>query len=344
MNNNKKVQINEQQQRIMDIHNVTQRSVEELNRKIELLERERGNQVKVKAAEVVEIKTRGHRQNVDLDSEQRTNNKSVKITVDIKNEEKPRIAHTVQTIVDTDTDIRSLPPRRPLYEHTNDTTRRRTGGEDEDESYEEWTEVYTITMRGIRYKILWVYDALKNERVTLNEAITRGIIDLKRSTYHNLKTSYSSTINEAVDDGLIGIEEDNTALILKVNGITYTIYWLWDPVRRKRVSPKTAIERGILDLDKLVYRNYQTGEGISVHEAVYMKLIGASDDLTSIEEELVLEIDGVKYKIAWVKDSRSGEKYKPRDAIRHGLLDLTNYFYNKVKICLDSFNHISFYS
>jgi hypothetical protein len=171
---------------------------------------------------------------------------------------------------------------------------------------------------------------LKNERVTLSEAITRGIIDIKKSTYHNLKTSYSSTINEAVDDGLIGIEEDNTALILKVNGITYTIYWLWDPVKRKRVAPKRAIERGVLDLEKLIYKNYQTGECISIHEAVYLKLIGASDDLTSIEEELVLELDGCRYKIAWVKDSRTGEKFKPRDALRHGLLDLTNYFYNKV--------------
>lgn len=318
-----------------------QQSVHELNRKIELLERERGNQVKVRTAEVVDtrVPSKQHRPNVDLDTDlnnQRatssttTIQKNVKITVDIKgDDERPRAPRSVQTIVD-DQSVQTS-GNRVVYEdsHTVDGNRRVVGDDDE-ESFEEWTEVYTITVRGVRYKILWVYDSLKNERVTLGEAVTRGIIDVKKSTYHNLKTSYSSTINEAVDDGLIGIEEDNTALILKVNGITYTIYWLWDPVRRKRVAPKRAIERGILDLDKLVYRNYQTGEGISIHEAVYLKLIGASDDLTSIEEELVLEIEGVKYKIAWIKDSRSGEKYKPRDALRHGLLDLTNYLYNKV--------------
>lgn len=304
----------------------------ELNRKIEILERDRANQTKVRPAECVDTRTtpRQHA-NVDLTDNNLITNR--KITVDIKSEieERPRGPRPVQTIVDEQ--IRQT-TNRVVYEDSHTVDGNRKAGDDDDESFEEWTEVYTITVRGIRYKILWVYDSLKNERVTLAEAVTRGIIDVKKSTYHNLKTSYSSTINEAVDDGLIGIEEDNTALILKVNGITYTIYWLWDPVKRKRVAPKRAIERGILDLDKLVYRNYQSGEGISIHEAVYMKLIGASDDLTSIEEELVLEIEGVKYKIAWVKDSRSGEKYKPRDALRHGLLDLTNYLYNKVKISL----------
>jgi hypothetical protein len=84
-----------------------------------------------------------------------------------------------------------------------------------------------------------------------------------------------------VDDGLVGVEEDTSALTLKVNGITYTIYWLWDPVKKKRIAPKKAIERGVLDLNKLLYKNYANNEAITIHEAVYMKLIGASDDLTN---------------------------------------------------------------
>ena len=94
--------------------------------------------------------------------------------------------------------------------------------EEEETSFDEWTEVYTITIRGIRYKIIWVYDALKNERVTLGEAVKRGIIGLSNNSYHNIKTSHSTTITEA----------DNSALTIKVNGITYTIYWLWNPVKK----------------------------------------------------------------------------------------------------------------
>ncbi len=189
--------------------------------------------------------------------------------------------------------------------------------------------MYTITVRGIKYKIIWVYDTTRNERISLSEAVKRGLIDLSTNSYHNLKTSLTMSIVEAVDDGLIGVEEDNSALTIKVNGITYTIYWLWDPVKKKRIAPKRALERGVLDLEKLVYRNYANNEAISIHEAVYMKFIGASDDLSNLEEELQLEIDGCIYKIAWIKDSRTGEKYKPRDALRHGLLDLTHYLYNK---------------
>lgn len=251
----------------------------------------------------------------------------MKITFDISEEKPKEGPRQVKTIVDEEKKVNN----RVIYEdsYVIEHKTKRGGVDEEEESFEEWTEVYTITVRGIRYKIIWVYDALKNERVTLVEGINRGIIDIKKNVYHNLKTSYSSTINEAVDDGLIGIEEDTSALTIKVNGITYTIYWLWDPVKQKRISPKRAIERGVLDLENLVYRNYSNDQTISIHEAVYMKLIGASDDLSNIEEELTLEIENVKYKIAWVRDSRSGEKYKPRDALRHGLLDLTHYFYNK---------------
>jgi hypothetical protein len=122
----------------------------------------------------------------------------------------------------------------------------------------------------------------------LREAIRRAIISAEKNLYHNLKSSVSVSITEAVDDGLIGVEEDTSALILKVNGITYTIYWVWDPVKKKRLAPKKAIERGVLDLDRLVYRNYANEETINVHEAVYLGLIGASDDLTDMDEELIL--------------------------------------------------------
>jgi hypothetical protein len=201
--------------------------------------------------------------------------------------------------------------------------------DDDEEEFSEWTEVYTITIRGIRYKIIWVYDTEKCERVTLQEANKRGIIDLTQNIYHNLKISTSQTISEAADDGLIGIEEDNSALILNVNGITYTIYWVWDPVKRKRVAPKKAISLGLLDLDNLLYKNYLNNEQISIHEAVYMKLIGASDDLSNKDEELHLKINERMYRIAWIKDSRTREKFKPRQALRRGLLNLRNYLYNK---------------
>ena len=199
----------------------------------------------------------------------------------------------------------------------------------EDRFYEEWTEIYTITIRGIKYKITWVFDPLLNERVPLNEAIRKGIIDFKTNSYHNLKTSHSLTINEAIDEGLIGIEDDKNALQIKVNGITYTIYWVYDPVKMKRISPKRAIDRGVLDLANNFYRNYSKNETISIHEAILMKLIGASEDLSDVDEELVFSFEGHTYTISWVKDTRTSERVKPREALRRGLLDLTSKTYKK---------------
>ncbi|CAF0712705.1 unnamed protein product [Brachionus calyciflorus] len=306
-------------------------NVKELDEKLKQMEK--SQQVKVKSAEIVDTYTKRQSSHIDIEPDYNivsNREKKISIVVDIKTEtttpqeiplkeisEEKEVVKKIKNDLYEDTTIIQKIPNIPLVE------------EEDEETFEEWTEVYTITIRGIRYKILWVYDPLKCENVTLVEGIKRGIIDLKNGVYHNLKTSHSQTISEAVDDGLIGIEEDTSALTIKVNGITYTIYWVWDPVKKRRISPKRAIERQVLDLKNNYYRNYSNNETISIHEAVYMKLIGASDDLTNIEEELTLEISNTLYRIAWVKDSRTGEKFKPREALRRGLLDLTNYLYNK---------------
>lgn len=327
------IQILDSDARNSELINMTQQSVLELDQKLRSIEKEKNQQIKVKSAEIVDNYTKRQSSYFNIEPDTLVNReRRINVTVDIKTETKPQQL-PVQEIYEE----KSKNEIKHLYEDTTiidkidiPVPKPMPPIEDEDEeTYEEWTEVYTITIRGIRYKIIWVYDALKCENVTLIEAIKRGILDLNNGVYHNLKTSHSLTVSEAVDDGLIGIEEDTSALTIKVNGITYTIYWVWDPVKRKRISPKRAIDRNVLDLENKCYRNYANNETISIHEAVYMKLIGASDDLTNIEEELTLEIENIIYRICWVKDSRTGEKYKPREALRRGLLDLTNYFYNK---------------
>jgi hypothetical protein len=201
--------------------------------------------------------------------------------------------------------------------------------DDDEELFEEWTEVYTITVRGIKYKITWVYDALSQERVPLAEGIKNSLINLETYKYRNKRTGQEIPIVDAIDDGLIGIEEDTSALHINANGISYTIYWVLDPVRKKRLLPKRAINRGVLDLKDMCYRNYSNGEQVSIHEAINMKFIGASVDLSNIDEELVITIDGHTYKIVWVKDTRTGEKVKPREALRRCLLDLRHSTYKR---------------
>ena len=317
------------------LFNRTQKSVIELDERLRSIERDKlNNRIKVKSAEIVDNYVNKKSTCVNIEPDTYINReRRINVTVDIKTESKP--VKQVQEIYETQTVNNN---NKDVYEDTtiidnNCLIEKKTidadDNDDDEETFEEWTEVYTITVRGIRYKIIWVYDALKCENVTLMEAVKRGILDMPNAVYHNLKTSHSLTIEEAIDDGLIGIEQDTNALTVKVNGITYTIYWVWDPVKKKRITPKRAIQRQVLDLENKCYRNYANNETISIHEAVYMKLIGASDDLTNIEQELTLNVDNRQCSICWVKDSRTGEKHRPREALRRGLLDLTNFFYNK---------------
>lgn len=292
-----------------DSTEIRKQFIEIETKKSEILNRVRNQQAQIVIGEEIHHPNRCNHHVVDLGIEKRQIPDRITCDIDDESDRKNttrREIHIVESFVDN---------------NNND--------DEDEESYSEWTEVYTVTIRGIRYKILWVYDTIKAERVTLNEAVQRGLVNLSQNVYHNLKISYSQTIAEAADDGLIGIEEDNSALILNVNGITYTIYWVWDPVKSKRISPKKAIRIGVLDTTNLLYKNYVNNEQITIHEAVYMKLIGASDDLSNIDEELTLCVNGITYKIAWVKDSRTKEKYKPRQALRRGLFNLRNFLYNK---------------
>ncbi|RNA44605.1 microtubule-actin cross-linking factor isoforms 1 2 3 5-like [Brachionus plicatilis] len=315
-----------------ELFSAAQQSVYQLDERLRTLELEKSQQVKVKSAEIVDNYAKRQSSYCNIEPDVMNRQRRINVTVDIKTETKAQRV-PVQEIYEPK---KSEQNTKHVYEDTTIVDKidvqlppARVEDDDEEETFDEWTEVYTITIRGVRYKIIWVYDALKGENVTLVEAIKRGILDLKNGVYHNLKTSHSLTVNEAVDERLVGIEQDNSAMTIKVNGITYTIYWVWDPVKRKRISPQRAIDRKVLDLKTNCYRNYANNETISIHEAVYMKLIGASDDLTNIEQELTLSMESGEYRICWVKDSRTGEKHKPREALRRGLLDLTNYFYNK---------------
>jgi hypothetical protein len=58
--------------------------------------------------------------------------------------------------------------------------------------------------------------------------------------------------------------------------------------------------------------------------------MGISEDLTTLDEELILTIGNRIYTIARIKDSRTNEKLKPKEALKRGQLDLTRILYNNL--------------
>ncbi len=174
--------------------------------------------------------------------------------------------------------------------------------------FEEWTEVYTVVLRGVRHKVTWVYDSSEQERVSLAEAARRHVVDTQANTYHHRAAVPPRTLSleAAVDDGLVGTEPAESQLTITRDSITYAVFWVWDPVRSQRCSPHRAVRRGLLDARTGRYTNYATGQSCSIHEAVYMGLVGAnaSDDLATeprLDEYLTLETkSGDIVKITWV--------------------------------------------
>lgn len=147
------VQINDKQRGVYDeLYEQKKSAVEELNRKIEMIERERANQVKVRAAEVVD-KTTSRRlppsHVVDVDG---LVEKNVKVTVDIKSEE-PKVPRPVHTIVDEEIKRTS----RVTYEDSvNVDSKHKITLDDDEESFDEWTEVCFVSSILTANGIYWI--------------------------------------------------------------------------------------------------------------------------------------------------------------------------------------------
>lgn len=133
------VQISEHQQR-RDWERKQRTTIDEFSRKIEMIERDKANQVKVTPAEFIDTRRTHGKAVVDLDDDRRVIERSVKVTVDIKGDERPHAppSRPVHTIVDDDT----RKSTRVVYEDTvNVQNNKHKSVDDEDEMFDEWTEV-----------------------------------------------------------------------------------------------------------------------------------------------------------------------------------------------------------
>jgi hypothetical protein len=144
------VNINEQYQNKLDILNMTQKSVEELSRQLHELEQEKKQQKKEKFAEIVEKygKNPTHLDLVDHAPESLSSvTRHVSHSIDIQSDAKP---HMQRPVYDYSDERNLINLTRPVYEDTTHVHHHEEEEivliteEEEDETFDEWTEVYTI--------------------------------------------------------------------------------------------------------------------------------------------------------------------------------------------------------
>lgn len=203
---------------------------------------------------------------------------------------------------------------------------------DEHQSWteEEWEQWHCILMiKGQPYRVVWVMNTATGDRLPLQVAYQRGLVDTKQRLFYDEKLNRQSySFEKAVELGYMGIEPDTASLPIHVDGIDYMIHWVLDASTKRRIFPRPAVRKQILDAVHGRYVNPYNNSQVSLHEAIYLKFIGATE-YNSTNDSITVNLNGQTYNIKWVYDTRNMKKILPRDALKQGILDIQLNEYRK---------------
>jgi hypothetical protein len=195
---------------------------------------------------------------------------------------------------------------------------------------EEWEQWHCIMMiKDKAYRVVWVMNTATGDRLPLQNAYQRGLVDTKQRLFFDEKLNRQSySFEKAVELGYMGIEPDTASLPIRVDGIDYMIHWVLDSSTKRRIFPRQAIAKQILDAQHGRYINPYNNSQVSLHEAIHLKFIGATE-YGSANDSITVTINGQTYTIKWVYDTVHMKKILPRDALRQGILDIQLNEYRK---------------
>jgi hypothetical protein len=203
---------------------------------------------------------------------------------------------------------------------------------DEQQSWteEEWEQWHCILMiSGQPYRVVWVMNTATGDRLPLQTAYQRGLVDTSQRLFYDEKLHRQSySFEKAVELGYMGIEPDTASLPMHVDGIDYMIHWVLDSSTKRRIFPRQAVRKQILDAVHGRYINPYNNSQVSLHEAIHLKFIGATE-YNSTNDSITVTINGQTYTIKWVYDTRQMKKILPRDALKQGILDIQSNEYRK---------------
>jgi len=206
-------------------------------------------------------------------------------------------------------------PQRP--DHSQDDQQHQSWTEEE---WEQWNA--TLMIKDKPYRIVWVMNTATGDRLPLQNAHQHGLVDTKQRLFFDEKLNRQPySFERAVELGYMGIEPDTASFPIRVDGIDYMIHWVLDSSTKRRIFPRQAIAKGFLNRQNGRYMNPYNQAGVSLHEAVHLKFVGATE-YGSTSDSITITVNGQPYTIKWVYDLSHMKKFLPRDALRLGLIDL----------------------
>jgi len=203
-------------------------------------------------------------------------------------------------------------------------------------------EMQDITEESKPFTILGVIDPKSKQKLSVFQAMSKGILDLSKGTFTNPVSGEIITIPEAIHKGFIladfsenltnggGHDEFNpvrNTLDTRVCPVTGVL----DPSTGEWIGIKQAITCGILNPKSGKYKNIVTGEEVDFLDAIQNGyLVVDPSVVTNMSENGIYTfVDFVdsSYKVNSVVDPNTGEEISLKRAMMDGIVDTTNSIY-----------------
>ncbi|CAG5121104.1 unnamed protein product, partial [Candidula unifasciata] len=209
------------------------------------------------------------------------------------------------------------------------------------------------------YILKTVLHPISGKHMSIAEAIAEGIINESEGFYNRLSTGERIPIHEAIEKGFIfaQLTSVKTDVDKDVNKITTTklttlsVTAVVHPITGQLISVSRAVEEGILDQNKGIYTNPQTGESMTLGDAIDKRLVLAespearsddpleraevssihiTDEQESLEANMREDIhsETVTMSITSVIDPKTMDMISYDEAVRSGVLNVKTGTYN----------------
>lgn len=141
------------------------------------------------------------------------------------------------------------------------------------------------TMKERPYKITKVIDGRTGERIDLEEAKIRGVVDIENDIYNVHYSGEELSIDMAIDGGWILVEYEDNSTEPQWEIKTFAISAVVDQRLKKKVPFYDAVRRGLIEKDTGNYVNNVTRERIYVTEAIRLGFLKAKqvDDASGLD-------------------------------------------------------------
>jgi len=178
----------------------------------------------------------------------------------------------------------------------------------------------SVNVRGI-------VDPRSQVELSVKEAIDAGIFDAATGEYIDVTTGKRLSLERAMALNLVVADRAEHVDGMVVEH-SYSIGAVLDPVTDEFISPREAVERGLLDMARGVYIEPKTQETITLAEALERGLIRA-EPLEGADDAEILQwaMKKMVFSIKRVRDLSTGEMIGPEEAVNRGILDSVNRLY-----------------